>query len=171
MVRMRKYRRDFASILSASNSNLTESRFLRVFLLAFLLVLIFLPLQIYEFYLNVSHPLSPYSFDLIHNSSSWMDIIMVPQHGVVPLDRWITIILGILLFVFFGLGSDATKMYRKWWLRLKLRIGTSLSGVHNTSATPHSQSPNSKHGSESLATLLFSLCRRSLSWRRSSTSQ
>ncbi|KAI4116887.1 MAG: hypothetical protein LQ345_002773 [Seirophora villosa] len=114
LFRMRKYRRDFSSILSASNSNLTRSRFLRIFLLSSLLILIFLPSQLYELYRNASHPLLPYSWDLIHTPSSWGNIIMVPQHGVVPLDRWMPIILGILIFVFFGMGSDATRMYRPY---------------------------------------------------------
>lgn len=165
---MRKYRRDFSSILSASNSNLTESRFLRVFLLSSLLVLIFLPFQTYVLYQNLSHPLIPYSWDLVHERSSWMDIIMVPQRGVVPLDRWITIILGLLLFVFFGLGSDATKMYRKWWL--KLNLPTKSTDMYSQPVPSHPLSPNTKHGNGSLATLLYSFCRRRLSWRRSSTS-
>lgn len=169
---MRKYRRDFSSILSASNSNLTESRFLRVFLLSSLLVLIFLPLQTYVLYQNLSRPLLPYSWDLVHERSSWMDIIMVPQHGVVPLDRWITIILGLLLFVFFGLGSDATKMYRKWWLKLKLRMkSTDVYGQRSLShPLSHPLSPITKHRNGSLATMLYSFCRKRLSWRRSSTS-
>lgn len=168
LFRLRRYRREFSSILSASHSNLTESRFLRVFLLSFLLVLILLPLQFYELYLNTANPLLPYSWDLVHNRSSWMDIIMVPQHGVVPLDRWMTIILGLLVFVFFGLGSDATKMYRKWWL--KLHPGTNLPGLCGQAATSTAQPPIAKHDNGSLASLL-SFCRKRLSWRQSSTSQ
>ncbi|KAL8711786.1 MAG: hypothetical protein Q9225_007068 [Loekoesia sp. 1 TL-2023] len=167
LFRMRKYRREFSSVLTASNSRLTESRFLRLFLLSSLLVLIFLPFQLYEFYLNVSGPLLPYSWDLVHGSS-WMDIVMVPQHGVVPLDRWITIVLGILLFIFFGLGSDATKMYRKWWLRF--RLDTIFSGLHGQPAIPHARSLNVDHENSSLANLFFEFCRRRLFWRRLLTS-
>lgn len=119
-------------------------------------------------YLNVSGPLLPYSWDLVHGSS-WMDIVMVPQHGAVPLDRWITIVLGILLFIFFGLGSDAMKMYRKWWL--KLRPDTISSRPSRQPAIPHARSLNVDHENGSLANLFVDLCRWRLSWRRSSTSQ
>ncbi|KAL8993526.1 MAG: hypothetical protein Q9188_007308, partial [Gyalolechia gomerana] len=142
--------------------------FLRLFLLSFLLVLIFLPFQLYEFYLNVSGPLLPYSWDLIHGPT-WMDIIMVPQHGVVPLDRWITIVLGILVFLFFGLGSDATKMYRKCWLRLGLGAGSS--GLYEQSAMPHARSQSIDRDNGSLTSLFLDFCRKRLSSRRSSTSQ
>ncbi|KAI4280301.1 MAG: hypothetical protein L6R35_005926 [Caloplaca aegaea] len=169
LFRMRKYRRDFSSILSASNSNLTESRFLRVFLLSFLLILVFLPSQLYELYRNASHPLLPYSWDLIHAPSTWMNIIMVPQHGVVPLDRWMPIILGILIFVFFGMGSDATRMYRKWWL--KLRPGTSSPGPYGQPAASRMQSSNFDQDKGSLASILSTFCRKRFSWRRLSTSQ
>ncbi|KAI4095661.1 MAG: hypothetical protein LQ344_001592 [Seirophora lacunosa] len=152
LIRMRKYRRDFSSILSASNSNLTRSRFLRIFLLSSLLILIFLPSQLYELYRNASHPLLPYSWDLIHTPSSWGNIIMVPQHGVVPLDRWMPIILGILIFVFFGMGSDATRMYRKWWL--KLRPGTNSPGPYGQPAASRIRSSNLGQEKGSLASLL-----------------
>ncbi|KAL8935257.1 MAG: hypothetical protein Q9216_005521 [Gyalolechia sp. 2 TL-2023] len=168
MFRMRKYRREFSSVLTASNSRLTQSRFLRLFLLSFLLVLIFLPFQLYQFYLNVSGPLLPYSWDLVHGPA-WMDIIMVPQHGVVPLDRWITIVLGILVFLFFGLGSDATKMYRKCWLRL--RLGAHSPGLYGQSTTPHAQSASIDREDGSLTSLFLDFCRNRLSSRRSATSQ
>ena len=165
---MRKYRREFSSVLTASNSHLTESRFLRLFLLSILLILIFLPLQLYVFYVNVSGPLLPYSWDLVH-SSTWMDIILVPQHGVVPVDRWISIALGILLFVFFGLGSDATKMYRKWWV--KVRLGTGFAKPYGERVMSHAQSLDVDHENGSMATLFFGFCRKRFSWRRSSISQ
>lgn len=166
--RMRKYRKEFSSVLTASNSHLTQSRFLRLFLLSFLLVLIFLPFQLYVFYLNVSGPLLPYSWDMVHGPA-WMDIIMIPKHGVVPLDRWITIVLGILLFLFFGLGSDATKMYRKFWL--KLRLGPDGLGLDAQSTNPHAQDSSFNHENGSLTTLFFEFCRKRLSSRRSSSSQ
>lgn len=168
MFRMRKYRKEFSSVLTASNSSLTQSRFLRLFLLSFLLVLIFLPFQLYVFYLNVSGPLLPYSWDLVHGPA-WMDIIMIPRHGVVPLDRWITIVLGVLLFLFFGLGSDATKMYRKFWL--KLRLGSDSLGLDEQSTLPHAQSPSMSHDNGSLTSMFMDFCRKRLSSRRSSTSQ
>ncbi|KAL9601700.1 MAG: hypothetical protein Q9219_002311 [cf. Caloplaca sp. 3 TL-2023] len=162
LFRIRKYRRDFSSVLTASSSQLTASRFLRLFLLSFLLVLIFLPFQLYQLYLNVSSPLLPYDWNAIHGPG-WMNIIMIPQHGSVPLDRWITVTLGILLFLFFGLGGDATRMYRKWYLKLRL----SSKGSEQSSSFTHAQSSSISHDNGSLTSLLFDFCRKRLSWRRS----
>lgn len=167
MIRMRKYRREFSSILTASSSNLTKSRFFRLFLLSSALVLIFLPLQIYILFLNTSAELIPYSWDLIHDRHAWMDIIMVPTRGFVSIDRWISVVLGIFIFLFFGLGSDATQMYRKWWV--KLRLGTNFPGLYGQASTLQARSPNLDHEKGSLASLFLGFCRTTFSRRRSST--
>ncbi|CAO1603893.1 a-factor receptor [Xanthoria calcicola] len=167
MIRMRKYRREFSSILTASSSSLTKSRFLRLFLLSSSLVLIFLPLQLYILFLNTSAELIPYSWDLIHNRHAWMDIIMVPTHGFVSIDRWISVVLGIFIFLFFGLGSDATKMYRKWWI--KLRLGTNFPGLYGQASTLQSQNPNTDRAKGSLASAFVVFCRTTLFRRRVST--
>ncbi|KAL8776993.1 MAG: hypothetical protein Q9213_008057 [Squamulea squamosa] len=164
MIRMRKYRKEFSSILTASTSNLTKSRFLRLFLLSSSLVLIFLPLQLYILSLNTSSELLSYSWDLIHDAHAWMDIIMVPTHGFVSIDRWISVVLGIFIFLFFGLGSDATKMYRKWLI--KLRLGTNFPGLYGQTL-PQARSPNLGPEKGSLASLIFGYCRTTFSRRRS----
>ncbi|KAL8687521.1 MAG: hypothetical protein Q9218_006330 [Villophora microphyllina] len=164
LIRMRKYRREFSSIISASNSNLTESRFQRLFLLSFALALVYLPVQLYILYRNASAPLLPYDWKLIHGYD-WMNIIMQPSYGVVPLDRWITIVLGIFVFLFFGTGSDATKMYRKWLL--KLRTNTAKTNRHSHgSPTPHSPPLKHAHDHGSLTSVVLDFCRKRLSWRR-----
>ncbi|KAL8646400.1 MAG: hypothetical protein Q9210_006166 [Variospora velana] len=126
--------RALGKVLDTENSVMIPTKKQRYQELAITALLCFgTPIYIlYELYRNASHPLLPYSWDLIHAPSTWMNIIMVPQHGIVPLDRWMPIILGILIFVFFGMGSDATRMYRKWWL--KLRPGTSSPGPYGQTA-------------------------------------
>ncbi|KAL8999982.1 MAG: hypothetical protein Q9169_001227 [Polycauliona sp. 2 TL-2023] len=166
MIRMRKYRREFSSIFTASTSKLTKSRFLRLFLLSSSLVLIYLPLQLYLLYTNTSVGLIPYSWKLIHDRHAWMDIIMIPTHGFVPIERWISVVLGFFIFLFFGLGSDATKMYRKWWI--KLRLGTNFPGLYGPTSTLQAPSTNLEDGKGSLATLFLGFCRTTFSLRRSS---
>lgn len=161
---MRTYRREFSSIITASKSNMTESRFIRLFLLSSALVLVFLPLQLYVLYHNASVSLLPYSWAEVHGYD-WMDVVKQPTHGVVPLDRWITIVLGIFVFLFFGLGNDATKMYRKWWLKLRLNFP----GMYGQAPVLQPRSPSVKHEDGSLASLLFDFCRKRLSWRQSSS--
>ncbi|KAL8667349.1 MAG: hypothetical protein Q9168_007280 [Polycauliona sp. 1 TL-2023] len=164
VIRMRKYRREFSSILTASTTNLTKSRFLRLFLLSSSLVLIYLPLQLYLLFLNTSSGLIPYSWNLVHDRHAWMDIIMVPTHGFVSIDRWISVALGFFIFLFFGLGSDASKMYRKWWI--KLRLGTNFPGLYGQTSTLQAQGTTQEEGKGSLATLFLGLCRTTFSRQR-----
>ncbi|KAL8897879.1 MAG: hypothetical protein Q9192_002368 [Flavoplaca navasiana] len=167
MVRMRKYRSEFSSIITASSSNLTKSRFLRLFLLSSSLVLVFLPLQLYILYLNTSAQLLPYSWRLVHDRHAWMDIIMVPTRGFVSIDRWISVVLGIFIFLFFGLGSDATRMYRKWLV--KLRLGTNFPGLYGQASPLPAGSHSGEQGKGSLATLFLGFCKTTFSRQRSST--
>ncbi|KAL8725310.1 MAG: hypothetical protein Q9181_006464 [Wetmoreana brouardii] len=89
------------------------------------------------------------------------------MHGVVPLDRWITIVLGIFIFLFFGLGNDATKMYHKWWLKLDLGTNFPWMRVQVPATQPQAFRVEHEHGS--FASLFFDFCRKRFSWRRSSS--
>ncbi|MCJ1295991.1 a-factor receptor [Xylographa carneopallida] len=118
--RLRKYRRDFAAILASSSSGLTRSRFLRLFAVAFIVVAIVLPVQSYILYTNAMFPQVPYSWAAIHDPAAWNDIIMVPTAGAVAFDRWIRIALGAVVFLCFGTGKEATRMYKAWLCTLGL---------------------------------------------------
>lgn len=101
---------------------------MRLFLMSLTLIVFFLPLQIYVLYRNASFPQHPYSWTAIHGPS-WWQIIEIPTAGSVIFDRWIRIALGFTIFFFFGLGKDATVMYRDWLLKLGFgRIFHSLNG-------------------------------------------
>ncbi|KAL9090178.1 MAG: hypothetical protein Q9165_005458 [Trypethelium subeluteriae] len=108
--RLHRYRTQFSSLLSASNTN--KSRFLRLFLMALSLGLAFLVLTIYLFYKNIDVPHIPYSWKLVHDAEAWNEIMMVPSYGVVLIDRWIRVATGISVFVFFGVGKEAMSMYQ-----------------------------------------------------------
>ncbi|MCJ1318262.1 a-factor receptor [Xylographa vitiligo] len=127
--RLRKYRRDFAAILASSTSGLTRSRFLRLFAVAFIVVAIVLPVQSYILYTNAMFRQIPYSWPAIHDPAAWNVIVMVPTAGAVAFDRWIRIALGVVVFVCFGTGKEATRMYKAWLRALGLaRIFPSLNG-------------------------------------------
>lgn len=115
--RIRKYRKEFAEILHASNSGLTKSRFQRLFLICLVLTVLGLPVQLYVLYQNCMYPMIPYNWNRIHGPA-WWDIILIPTNGSVTYDRWIQIGVGLTVFIFFGLGHDAMKMYRRWLLKL-----------------------------------------------------
>lgn len=134
LVRLHRYRRRFMTILN--HSNYTKSRFFRLFLLALLLVIFFVPLEIYVLYLNLmSSPRQSYSWKRLHGPL-WNFILKVPTSGVVQFDRWIPVAMGILLFMFFGLGNDAVAMYRGWAQTFKIEkyLPHSVMGVINEKA-------------------------------------
>ncbi|MCJ1235234.1 a-factor receptor [Varicellaria rhodocarpa] len=140
IVRLRKYRKNFSAILTASNSGLTKSRFIRLFSMAFILILLCLPVQLYVFYINVMYPLQPYSWDAIHGPE-WWDIILVPTNGAVEIDRWIRIASGFVVFFGFGFGRDAKAMYRSWLL--KIGLGRIFPRLHNDRLPSYSQTASS----------------------------
>ncbi|KAI9811963.1 MAG: a-factor receptor [Phylliscum demangeonii] len=113
LIRLHKYRRQFAAILVSSHSNLNKNRFLRLFWMALILLLVLLPLQVYILCVNLSYPRHAFSWSTLHGPH-WGDIVKVPTGGRVAFDRWIRVSCGFLLFLFFGLGHEAMQMYRKW---------------------------------------------------------
>ncbi|KAL4817096.1 pheromone A receptor-domain-containing protein [Aspergillus spinulosporus] len=117
LFRLRRYRSQFNEVLRAANSGLSRSRFLRLFLLAFIMLLALTPMQAYMVYMQVkvSMPWHPFSWSLLHGpGSSWGVIERIPTGGVVYFDRWIPIASGYTAFAFFGTGRDASRMYRSF---------------------------------------------------------
>ena len=109
---MRRYRRNFSAILASSDSNLTRNRFIRLFLTAFILIMIAFPIEILLLYKNSEATFSPYSWDRVHNPETWQNIMFIPIQGVIMYDRWIQVTVGFVVFLVFGLGPDAITMYR-----------------------------------------------------------
>lgn len=108
----------FADILEASNSNLTASRFLRLFIVSFAFLLVYMPVQSYLFYVNVDIEWYPYQWSFIHDPQTWNTVLKVPFLGIRTLDRWMLIVLAFFMFFFFGMGSDAIEIYRAWLTKL-----------------------------------------------------
>ncbi|PUU83306.1 GPCR fungal pheromone mating factor, partial [Tuber borchii] len=113
LVRVHRYRQQFADILRSSNSGLTTSRFIRLFVLSLVLLVINLPLTFYVFYRNMEQPWTPYDWDSIHGKD-WDYILRIPSHNIIQFDRWVSVGAGYILFFIFGMGNDALKMYRGW---------------------------------------------------------
>ncbi|KAJ6034838.1 uncharacterized protein N7446_009593 [Penicillium canescens] len=138
LLRIHKYRSDFASIVRASSSNLSKSRFLRLFFLALSMLICILPLQAYVVYadIHLSFPWHPYSWNRIHNGN-WSTINKVATYGVVFFDRWTPVASGFMIFIFFGFGRDAARMYRTtcWYLGLGYCF-PSITAPADSNATP-----------------------------------
>jgi len=116
VIRLTKYTSEFASIIGASGSNMTTHRFIKLFCLALAMIIFVLPLQSYVIYSNLvlMIPSQPYSWSSNHGLN-FNVILYEPTGGIQRPDRWIPIALSVLLFIFFGLGQDAMKMYRSFF--------------------------------------------------------
>ena len=132
VVRLYKYKRDYSSIISASSSTLTKTRFIRLFAMSSILVVVALPLQLYGLIENISHyDFKPYSWSRVH--AHWANIILLPTFGQVTIDHWVQVGVGFAVFIFFGFGKDAMNLYRAWLVALGLsRIWPALRNDANT---------------------------------------
>lgn len=120
---------------------MTKSRFLRLFLLAFTMLLAIIPIQSFIVYYNckIVGPWHPFSWDATHGEE-FNNITKLPSHGVVFFDRWIPVVGNVLVFIFFGCGRDASKLYRAFlrWIGL----GRCFSSLAHPSAASSSASSN-----------------------------
>ncbi len=116
---MHRYRKNFSEVLVSANSNQTKARFLRLFWISIVLIMVVFPAEVYVLYENSVVPMGSYSWSNVHGPN-WWDIILVPSGGAVLFDRWMQIGAGLALFIFFGLGQDAKAMYRRWLVKIGL---------------------------------------------------
>ncbi|CAG8422070.1 unnamed protein product [Penicillium salamii] len=168
LIRVRRYRNEFANILRASSSNLSKSRFMRLFFLALSMLVCILPLQGFVVYTDITLalPWHPYSWSETHGED-WSKIIKVPQGNKVFFDRWTPIVSGFMVFIFFGFGHDATRMYRTiFWC---LGLGYCFSSVERPATTPsQATSPGAESGTTLVGTITSSA--KSFFSRKGSTS-
>ena len=128
-----------------------------------------LPLQGYVVYADImlSLPWHPYSWSKIHNGE-WNTIAKVPIDGTVFFDRWTPVASGFMIFIFFGFGRDATRMYRTvfWYLGLGYCFPSIQppTETHSTAHSPaHVSTATTLVGSiSSRAKLLFSRQKESI---------
>lgn len=133
-VRLYRYRRQFRTILEASNTS--RARFQRLWQLSTICLLWVIPQSIYMTVNNSLIPYHPFSFSQVHDPATWDQIIFNDKPFAVSPDRWIRIGGGILLFVFFGVGADAVTMYKGWIL--KSGVGRFVPSLLNEPSTPRS---------------------------------
>jgi pheromone a factor receptor len=126
--RLHHYRAQTAGLLQLNKT--TRSRFLHLFIMATVVLLLLLPVETYLLFNHaLDHrlgPLHPYSWSLVHND--WNVIIFLSSKAVpVYWNRYGWIVYGYIVFAFFGLGKDAKAMYGGWLISLGLgRIFPSL---------------------------------------------
>ena len=136
--RLYRYRRDFHNLVTARNT--TKSRFVRLFILSMVVILVYL---VYCLYLLVEACLivkDPYSWATIHNPNQFNTILRIPVHGNVEMAKWVQIVTGFIIFALFGTGVDAHNLYKIMLVSIGAgRIWPSLyDESHRGSRTPNS---------------------------------
>lgn len=104
-----------------------------------------LPLQAFVMYYDITLalPWHGYSWSEIHGQA-WFKVIKVPVGNQVFFDRWTSIASGFMIFIFFGFGHDATRMYNNifWYLGLGHCFPSIQPpvGTQNSASRPHTDS-------------------------------
>ncbi|ESZ90787.1 hypothetical protein SBOR_8835 [Sclerotinia borealis F-4128] len=132
--RLRRHRTNFTSTLSSSNSGLSPRRFLKLFSMSVVLLVIYFPVVIYYFYLNVSWPLQAYSWSRIHDPLFWHLIVfwrIADGPSGMQYDAWNWVAFALMIFLFWGCNSEGGEIYRRglvklglarWWPRLRMTL-------------------------------------------------
>ncbi|KAF1822839.1 fungal pheromone STE3G-protein-coupled receptor, partial [Dissoconium aciculare CBS 342.82] len=120
VIRLIVYRRDVVSMLTHHDTN--KSRFLRLYLLCAICIMGIFPLEVYIDYLAISAGLLSFDWTQTHYPTAyeWNSIVFIPSGGAILFDRYIWLAGGLLIFLTFGFGRDATKTYRELLVRLGL---------------------------------------------------
>jgi pheromone a factor receptor len=111
LIRLHRYRRNFTALLANSNTN--KSRFARLFAICISWLLISIPLQMYFIKRAASVAHVPFDWALVHDMEFWGQIEKKPSNGSVIYTRYVWMLSALMVFVFFGFGRDAGKMYAR----------------------------------------------------------
>jgi hypothetical protein len=103
-----------SSTLSRTSSGLDSRQFLKLFTLAVILLLIYLPAVCYFFYTNIPDPFVPYSWSRIHNSMAWDQILYLHTADFPDVQYWPWVPVGLsyILFFWYGFSHEAIECYR-----------------------------------------------------------
>ena len=131
MIRLRRHRGNLSSTLSSSGSSFTARRFIKLFILCILFLVINLPFNLAFCYFNIKNflPLQTYSWSRVHDPKVWYLVIYftAKDYPIQQYYGWSPIILGLCIFFFYGLNNEAVDRYRSILLNFGLgRIWPSL---------------------------------------------
>lgn len=111
LIRLHRYRRNFTSLLAHSNTN--RSRFVRLFAICIVWLAISVPLEIYVISQVAAVEHFPFSWADVHDAAKWSTIEMLPSGGRLDPTRWVWLGSAVMVFLLFGFGRDASRMYAK----------------------------------------------------------
>nr|AIV43894.1 pheromone a factor receptor [Morchella elata] len=111
---LRKYQRQYSENVNSALSDSTKSRFMRLFIISTFMVSVNFPIVLYIFYHNLQYPMVPYSWKLVHSTFGW-DYVPYVKSNSIQFDHWIPVLAGIVCFVFFGTGREASQICKEWF--------------------------------------------------------
>lgn len=116
MIRLRRHRGRLSSTLSSNGSSFNARRFLKLFIMSISFLILYLPVTLAYFYLNLPIPLVPYSWSRVHAPESWKPIIYLTtlQKPRLQYYGWTPIAMGFFVFLYYGMNNEAIDMYRKF---------------------------------------------------------
>jgi pheromone a factor receptor len=135
LVRLYRYRREFSRLVTARNT--TRSRFVRLFLMCMVFLVVVVPYSMYPFWYYCNEMVLKGGGDYEYSPGM---IFTFPSGGEIHIDKWGQIAMGYITFLLFGTGTDAHNTYKKMLLAIGLgKIFPSLYVMHESgSSTPSS---------------------------------
>lgn len=87
---------------------------MRLFVISTFMVSVNFPIVLYIFYHNLQYPMVPYSWKLVHSTFGW-DYVPYIKGTSIQFDHWIPVLAGIVCFIFFGTGREASQICKEWF--------------------------------------------------------
>lgn len=122
LIALWKKRRVFQTTLANSKTRINAHRFVRLLMIALLFIIFFLPINIATFISNVIQPIYGYDWTQTHMWTKMPSSVTVmrvpteqiPMYTMILVTYYAPAVCGYLIFLFFGTGDDAMKMYCSW---------------------------------------------------------
>lgn len=134
---------------------------MRLFLICLAWLAIAFPLEVYVIYNSSQSRHVPYSWAETHDATQWKTVPLMYSYGEVLYIRYVWLVCGFLVFLAFGLGKDAVKMYKQ--TLLNLGFGRCLPSLREGSSPRSGSVAATLSSINSKAKLIFS-------WKGSPTS-
>jgi pheromone a factor receptor len=101
---------------------MAPKKFMKMIMISFSLLCIYLPVQCAFFTRSVPPELTSYSWSGIHNPASWDPILFVhtSDYSLRQYYGWSSVAWNFTIFLFFGFNEEAVDTYRGWMVKCGL---------------------------------------------------
>jgi pheromone a factor receptor len=122
IIRLRRHRKNISGALTTTGSGMGPKKFVKMIMIAFSLMVIYLPIQIVWFTKNLPSGLTPYSWSRIHDPASWDPVVFfhTSDYPTLQYYGWASVAWNVAVFLFFGFNDEAIDIYRGWIVKLGL---------------------------------------------------